>query len=81
MRTVTASDANRNFSGLLRDVATGESILIVSRGKPVAKISPANAETGSMVAKETLMLRLSGQKSTGQRDWTRSELYSEDPCV
>ena len=77
MRTITASDANRNFSGLLRDVAAGESILIVSRGKPVAKISPADADTGSMAAKESLILRLSGQKLTEQRDWTRGELYSE----
>jgi prevent-host-death family protein len=77
MRTVTASDANRNFSGLLRDVASGESILIVSRGTPVAKISPVDSKTGRMAAKESLLLRLSGQKASGRRDWTRNELYSE----
>ena len=75
MRTVTASNANRNFSGLLRDVASGESILIVSRGKPVAKISPLNTKASGMGAKESLLLRLSGQSATGQRDWTRNELY------
>jgi prevent-host-death family protein len=76
MRTVTATDANRNFSGLLRDVAYGESILIVSRGTPVARISPANAKTGATAAKESLLIRLSGQKATGPRDWTRNELYN-----
>ena len=77
MRTITASDANRNFSGLLRDVASGESILIVSRGTPVAKISPVDAKIGGMGAKESLLLRLSGQKALGRRDWTRNELYGE----
>ena len=77
MRTVTATDANRNFSGLLRDVASGESILIVSRGSPVAKISPVDVNNTAMAAKETLLSRLSAQKVTGQRNWTRNELYSE----
>jgi len=77
MRTVTASDANRNFSGLLRDVASGESILIVSRGTPVARISPIDEKIGGSAAKESLLQRLSRQKVTGQRDWTRDELYSD----
>jgi len=77
MRTITASDANRNFSGLLRDVTSGESILIVSRGTPVAKISPVDAKAGVLAAKESLLCRLSGQKAAGQRNWTRNELYSE----
>ena len=76
MRTVTASDANRNFSGLLRDVASGESILIVSRGTPVAKISPVDAKNAAVAAKETLLSRLSEQKAAGgRRGWTRNELY------
>ena len=77
MRTVTATDANRNFSGLLRDVASGESILIVSRGSPVAKISPVDAKGAALAAKETLLSRLSEQTALGQRGWTRNELYSE----
>jgi len=77
MRTVSATDANRNFSGLLRVVASGESVLIVSRGTPVAKISPVGAKNAAMVAKETLLSRLSGQKATGGRDWTRNELYRD----
>jgi prevent-host-death family protein len=75
MRTITASDANRNFSGLLRDVTAGESILIVSRGTPVARISPVDGKTNRMAAKESLLLRLSGQDATGRREWTRNELY------
>ena len=77
MRTITASDANRNFSGLLRDVASGESVLIVSRGTPVAKISPVDINGSRAVAKESLLCRLSGQNPTGQRDWSRNDLYDE----
>ena len=40
MKTISAGDANRHFSNLLRDVATGEVITVLSRGKPVATISP-----------------------------------------
>ena len=76
MRTVSATDANRNFSGLLRDVASGESVLIVSRGTPVAKISPVEAKNAAIAAREALLSRLSGQQATGRRDWTRNELYS-----
>ena len=77
MRVVTASDANRNFSGLLRDVTAGESILILSRGTPVARISPVDAENGRSVARESLLHRLESQKSTGRRNWARDELYAE----
>ena len=44
MKTISAADANRYFSSLLRDVATGEVVTVVSRGKPVAVISAANQE-------------------------------------
>ena len=40
MKTISASDAHRHFSNVLRDVATGEVITVVSRGKPFATISP-----------------------------------------
>lgn len=76
MKTVTASDANRQFSSVLREVAHGEIITVVSRGKPVATISPANAASAQRgAAKTTLLKRLKGQKVTGARNWNRDELY------
>jgi prevent-host-death family protein len=77
MRTITASDANRNFSSLLREVSSGESVLIVSRGRPVATISPVEAETNRPAAQKALLSRLDTQPVTGTRDWTRDELYGE----
>jgi prevent-host-death family protein len=40
MKTVSARQANRNFSELLARVERGEEILITKRSKPVALLSP-----------------------------------------
>lgn len=76
MKTVTAADANRNFSSLLREARNGEVYMVISRGKPVATIGPAEARNSERyAAKETLMARLRSQEVTGARRWTRDELY------
>jgi prevent-host-death family protein len=80
MRTITASEANRNFSSVLRDVVGGESILIVSRGTPVAKIGPVEPEATRQSGKKSLLERLEKQHASGMRDWTRDELYSDTIC-
>ncbi len=38
MKQVSAADANRSFSGVMRDVAQGETVVVTSHGRPVAKI-------------------------------------------
>ena len=43
MKTISAGDANRHFSNLLHELATGEVITVLSHGKPVATISPARS--------------------------------------
>ena len=76
MKTISAADANRYFSSLLRDVATGEVVTVVSRGKPVAVISAANQEDGfKLRAHKRLVERLKSQPSSVTRNWTRDELY------
>lgn len=76
MRTISAGDANRHFSTLLRDVATGEIITVLSRGKPVATIGPARSGDGERgAAKLNLLGRLRQQTPSGARNWTRDELY------
>ncbi len=77
MKTVTAADANRNFSALLREARLGEVYLVISRGKPVATIGPAKSDTSEQMAKKALLTRLSGQGAVGQRTWTRDELYED----
>ena len=76
MKTISAADANRHFSSLLRDVATGEIITVLSRGKPVATVSPARpGDNQRHIAKLNLLARLREQKASGARNWTRDELY------
>ena len=57
MKTISAADANRHFSSLLRDVATGEVVTVVSRGKPVAVISAANQEDASKLQAHRVLLQ------------------------
>ena len=76
---VTAADANRDFSKLLRAVRNGDSIVITSHGKPVAKIVPF--VTGDRVrdaAKARLLARLDAQPTVNIGPWTRDELYERD---
>lgn len=40
-RMVTATEANRDFSRIFRDVAGGESYVITARGKPMVRMEPA----------------------------------------
>lgn len=76
MKTVSASDANRQFSSLLRKVARGTSFTVLSRGKPVATIGPAQIEQPSRdAARDLLLKRLKRQAASGKREWVRDELY------
>lgn len=78
MKTVTAAEANRQFSAVLREVAKGERVTVTSRGKPVATIEPVRADAGrtrASAAKRRLLARLATVAAIGARDWTRDELY------
>jgi prevent-host-death family protein len=82
MKTITASNANRGFSKLLREVKAGEEITILSRGKPVAKITSLNSEALQKKSmKDILLSRLKAQKISGSRNWTRDELYNDESCA
>jgi prevent-host-death family protein len=50
MKTVSAAEANRQFSRILREVRAGETVLVTSRGEPVAKIVPANGDRPGLAA-------------------------------
>lgn len=79
MKTVTASEANRHFSSLLKAAAGGERIVVTSRGKPVAELVPARVTDADRErAKKRLLDHLQRVKPTGlPRDWTRDELYDD----
>lgn len=78
MRTISATEANRQFSSLLHDAASGTVITVLSRGKAVATIGPASVEKNiQQVARAQLLDRLREQQPSGARSWTRDELYDD----
>ena len=77
--TVTAADANRHFSRLLRAVREGRSYLVTTHGKPVARIVPASEHARTVKrARELLTARLRRQRTTRAGRWRRDELYESD---
>ena len=78
-KAVSAADANRDFSKLLRAVRDGDSFVITSHGKPVAKIVPFVAQDRvRQAAKTALLAHLRAQPSINIGRWTRDELYEPD---
>ena len=77
---VTAAEANRHFSRLLRTVQSGRSVTVTSHGRPVARIVPCGPVTEEQrAARRALIDRLRAQPAIEQpRDWTRDELYERD---
>jgi len=76
MRTVSAADANRHFSAMLKEVSRGARITVLSRGKPVAALVPVvEAQREQREARAGLLKRLRSQAVSGKRTWTREELY------
>jgi len=61
-KTVSAADANRRFSDLLRGVRKGRTYVVTSHGRPVAKLIPAETdERNAAAAREALLSRLKSQ--------------------
>lgn len=77
-KTVSAADANRKFSELLRMVREGHSYLVTSHGKPIARIVPIGRN--SLVepsARRTLIRRLQSEPVAKIGRWRREELYED----
>ena len=81
MATMSAADANREFSKLLRRVRDGQSVTITSHGRPVAKLVPVSgADRVREAARTALFKRLKSQKGgrIAKITWTRDELHERD---
>lgn len=73
---ISAADANRRFSLLLRGVREGRSYVITSHGKPVARIVPADRNDAlAVTARNALLSRLERQPVQEIGPWSRDELY------
>jgi prevent-host-death family protein len=76
---VSAADANRRFSELLRTVRDGRSVVVTSHGKPVARIVPITEhDRTSEGAQAVLLARLRAEPVMNIRLWTRDELYEDE---
>ena len=77
--TVSAAEANRQFSKLLRGVRDGNSYVVTSHGRPVAKLVPVSKSPEEKEAAfQKLMARLRSQPVQNIGRWTREELYERD---
>lgn len=79
-KIVSAADANRRFSDLLRGVRKGRTYVVTIHGRPVAKLIPAKAhERNAMTTRAVLLTRLKSQPvaKSKKMGWTRDELYEK----
>ena len=75
---ISAANANRNFSQILRSVREGSTYVVMSHGKPVAKIVPiGKADKVAAGEREALLERLESEPVTLAGRWTRDELYED----
>ena len=77
-KTVSAAEANRNLSQLLRGVRQGRSYVVTSHGKPIARLIPTAEENAVAAgARSALLTRLRSQRVTDIGRWSRDELYED----
>ncbi|MGA2005852.1 MAG: type II toxin-antitoxin system prevent-host-death family antitoxin [Terriglobales bacterium] len=75
-KAISAADANRNFSQLLREVRDGQSFVVTSHGRPVARLAPfQGGATTAAGARMRLLKRLRAQPAANIGRWKRDELY------
>jgi prevent-host-death family protein len=75
-KPVSAADANRRFSKLIRAVREGQSYVVTSHGKAVARIVPVEKDGGATRGARTCLLkRLRSESVVTIGRWNRDELY------
>lgn len=77
--SISAAEANRQFSRLLRGVREeGASYIVTSHGKAVARIVPVEGANQMRAhARADLLERLRKQPLAKAKPWTRDELYED----
>jgi prevent-host-death family protein len=76
MRSVSAADAHRHFSRIIREVAAGEIVVVTSRGRPMIEIRPVTTnKVGDEAAFKALMTRLRSQPARNLPRATRDDMH------
>jgi len=76
-KLISAADANRRFSQVLREVREGQSYVVTSHGRAVARIAPLDTDRKVGSARAVLLGRLRSEKVINVGRWKREELYDE----
>lgn len=77
-RTVSAADANRQFSEILGQATSGHTVIITKRGQPVAQLAPYDrsaAKTDGGSAWNRLFQTLEDGVDLGGERFDRDALY------
>ncbi|MFT4037969.1 MAG: type II toxin-antitoxin system prevent-host-death family antitoxin [Thermomicrobiales bacterium] len=76
---ISAAEANRAFSRILREVREGQTFVVTSHGKPVARIVPASEhDAARKAAREALFAHLATRPIIKVEPWTRDDLYDDE---
>jgi prevent-host-death family protein len=70
---ISTSEANQNFSAVMRRVKKGERFVVTSRGEEVAEIIPRGKKRPSEI--QELMDFLEAQPRRTLPNWTREDAY------
>lgn len=73
-RAISASEANQRFSELLREVAEGNSYVVMSRGRPIARVLPVD-RAGERRAVQGLLRFVRKLPIRDAGEWSRADLY------
>jgi prevent-host-death family protein len=74
-RAITASDANQHFSEMLREVQDGQTFIVTSRGRPVAKVTPVDGLDAQAPALNALLDFVAALPRRRAPAWRREDLY------
>ena len=76
---ISAADANRSFSELLRGIREGRTYTVTSHGKPIARIIPYDTDDAEReMAKQRLLEHLRAQTPMNLGKFNREWAYEED---
>ena len=83
MKTVSAAEANRQFSRLMRDVRAGETVIVTSRGLPVMEMRSPTTPSGEERRRDLAWIELTEHLKTRPVlgipiAWTRDDVYDDD---
>ncbi|QMW21718.1 type II toxin-antitoxin system Phd/YefM family antitoxin [Sandaracinobacteroides saxicola] len=73
---ITATDANQRFSEVLRDIQAGETFIVTSHGRPVARLLPIDHGQNQTAAIDLLLDHLNTLPPRTLPGWQRDELYT-----